>query len=168
MSELVREGGSYRHPRDPGEPTTGTRRLSVTDEEGAILRALAARKRVIEVGTGLGVSARYMAETAKYVLTVDVDEWAREQFNHDCPVGAMCVDAIPDASEEFDLAFIDGSHLREHVTRDIKAVLPLLRKPGGILVLHDIKYKHVEAGALDAGITYRMLKTEHGLGLVFL
>lgn len=36
-----------------------------------------------------------------------------------------------------DFAFIDANHTKEHVLADIKAWLPKIRKPGGVLAGHD-------------------------------
>ena len=65
MKLVPQENGSYTHPADPGEPTTGTPRLSVTELEADILAALVAGRDVLEIGTGLGVSTRAMAATAR-------------------------------------------------------------------------------------------------------
>jgi hypothetical protein len=74
------KGGYYSHPEDPGEAYYGgsPKRLSVTDEEAEILAKLATGMTVLELGTGLGVSTKALASTAKSVITVDPDPWVRE------------------------------------------------------------------------------------------
>lgn len=132
------ETGSWEHPDDPGEPSTGVRRLSVTDTEAAILSGLAAGKMVIEIGTGLGVSTRALARWASVVYTIDVDEWV---FRNIMPTLPENVTAVTDrahfhAGKAFDLVFIDGDHSGEAVKADLRFARQLCR---GLIVCHDAK-----------------------------
>lgn len=131
---------------DPGEmyysrscSRNGTPRISVTREEGEILAELARDRDVLEIGTGLAVSTRYLARTARRVVTVDVDPWVEEYLAKSAPlpenVEFRCV--VPPVESKFDLAFIDGCHLQEHVEADIAACVQRLR-PDGLLVFHDL------------------------------
>ncbi len=118
--------GNFLAEDDPGDPLIATKRRSVTTEEAEILKDLAKGKRVLDVGTGLGVSARAMAKTAKEVISVDVDPWAH---SFEFPDNVKLVTKIPEWN--FDLAFIDGSHKVQAVYDDLKAAFAL------IYILHD-------------------------------
>jgi SAM-dependent methyltransferase len=79
MIELVRDAnGSYTCPTDPGEPELRTPRVSVTDAEAEQIAKWCAGLRVVEFGTGLGVSTRAIAKTAAEVITFDVDQWVQQ------------------------------------------------------------------------------------------
>ena len=127
--------GAVRCPDDPGEPGYGvlSQRISVTPEETRILRALALDRRVLEIGTGLGVSTRAMAETAAMLVTVDCDPWVHEHVV--LPGGVLRASTVEDY--EVDLVFIDGLHTPDAVRTDIQSALRVLR-PRGIIVFHDI------------------------------
>lgn len=89
------KGGRYRAD-DPGEPTTGVPRVSIADDEVELLASLVAGKRVLEIGTGLGVSARAMASTATEVVTVDIDPWVHANVWPLLPRNVRCCAEIPD------------------------------------------------------------------------
>lgn len=139
--KLVRTNDdNYECPDDPGEAgydVVGPRR-SVTDEEGEILANLASGRRVLEIGTGLAVATRYLASTAREVVTVDPDSWVEDpgianvRFMRSIPVG-----------EVFDLAFIDGNHKYEAVMHDIARTNSLL------IALHDTYLEDVQRAVKD-------------------
>ena len=108
MTLELDSNGSYRHLDDPGEPTTGDPRLSVTDEEAAILSVLAHGRTVVEFGTGLGVSTRALAQTAQLVCTVDVDEWVQDTIWPDLPVNVVCHVDRSELPTQADMVFIAG------------------------------------------------------------
>ena len=138
--------------------------MSVTDDECRVLAWLAERRDVLEIGTGLGVSTRAMAETARGVMTVDPDPWVANN------VSFVGINVLPttelDADEwrRFDLAFIDGDHSEEAVLADLRAVIPLLR-PGGLIVLHDTNLCGVRGAAESFGTLVRM-DTKGHLGML--
>jgi len=114
---LIRtDNGNYYDPKDPGESQypNSPPRLSVTDDEVEILADLARQKVVLEIGTGLGISTRALASTAKRVVTIDPDPWVRDPemsnvvFLREAPM-----------TGQFDIVFIDGHHSTEAVLQDI-------------------------------------------------
>lgn len=163
------ENGSYRADGDPGEPGYLTPRVSITDEEGEILAGLVAGLAVLEIGTGLGVSTRWLAETAAAVLTVDVDPWVHA---HVWPLLGVGVEtARPDqlaerlAGAKVQAAFIDGHHTTDAVVADIGLVLPHMAK-GGIWIFHDTHSKQVLRAIEGVGMKLRRTwPTAHGLGV---
>jgi hypothetical protein len=153
---------SYLAPEDPGEPGYGTKRLSVTDQEGDILSMLAIRKTVLEIGTGLGVSTRYLAIHARAVYTVDIDPWVQasiwpalvEENPNVIPLAAL--GELP----PIDLAFIDGCHYAENVVADVARVRPYLKAHGKI-VFHDANYLDLSGFG-----RVQVIHTTHGLGIL--
>lgn len=159
MSEDFPKLGSHVHDNDPGEPTTSRPRLSITDAEGEILAALAKGKRVLEIGTGLGVSTVYLARDASSVVTVDVDPWVETTIVPGLPSNVTFCRDRKQVKGRFDLAFVDGDHQTEAVEADVKFVRARTR---GLLVCHDTKYETVQRALKDC---WTYLDTDHGLGL---
>ncbi|MBP7570907.1 MAG: class I SAM-dependent methyltransferase [Acidobacteria bacterium] len=156
--------GGYTSPDDPGEPGhCGAPRWSVTDDEAALLTLLARGKRVLEVGTGLGVSTRALARSAASVVTIDIDPWVQEQVWPDLPA-AVRREQAPPVEGQFDLVFIDGEHSAASVAADLVATLPLLR-PGGLIVLHDMHGDGVRSAATAAGVAVFVIPTHNHIGL---
>ncbi len=161
--------GSYVSLADPGEPgyPGGPARRSITPAEGEILSALAAGKTVVEIGTGLGISARCMATTAYRIITYDTDPWVRAavwpyliDLHNVTPVALE-----PDTPAE--MVFIDGCHAPEAVRADLALARRLL-KPGGLIVLHDMRAGNVGDTVRDSGIgPVFTCDTTHGLGVVW-
>ena len=163
MRELIPHStGSYMHPADPGEPSTGDPRLSVTDVEADLLAALVVGREVIEIGTGLGVSTRALARTAKTVVTVDIDEWVQETIWPTLPANVIPSPVVP-VGKLFDAAFIDGDHSTDAVVADWLAVAPLVRQ-NGLVLAHDTNSKHVRDG-LPSGFVF--VETTHGVGILW-
>lgn len=150
------------------DPSTQPRyRYSVTRDEAEILAAMAREKRVLEVGTGLGVATRAMATTARNVVTVDVDRWVLESVPLSPDVELR--EDIPDDGRVFDLIFIDGDHTRDAVIKDIERAMPVLA-PGGRIVFHDYTHRShpgVAEACLRLGLAERItvVKTANGLGV---
>lgn len=165
---LVRQpSGSYTDPNDPGEPgyASGAPRVSVTDVEGRILSALCRRANVLEIGTGLGVSTRWIAQTASGISTVDTDDWVHKNVQLPTNVQRFAsVDEIP-IGPQFDVAFIDGCHAASQIDRDIRDATSRLRA-GGLIVLHDVNTSSVRSAAQLAGELV-LVDTAHGLGLLW-
>lgn len=137
------ERGNYYCEDDLGEKgyQGSPKRLSVTDEEAEILKGLVRELRVLEIGTGLGVSTRAMAESAREIVSVDIDSWTHE-FTF--PSNVRLMRNVP--LEAFDLAFIDGSHKYGYVLADINIV------DAPILVLHDCFIEDVKRAIRVSGI----------------
>lgn len=162
--------GSFVHPRDPGEFAYGTAtpRMSVSVEEAKILSWLARGCVVIEIGTGLAVSTRALAERAQIVSTVDNDPWVHSTIwpllEHTPRV--VTFTSIPENHVRADLVFIDGDHRAPGVERDIASVKPFCR-PDTLVVFHDVKYSNVGDVVRAASRVMRKIDTVHGLGLVW-
>jgi predicted O-methyltransferase YrrM len=125
----------YRCPSDP-DPD----RASVTLQEGIVLADWAAGKRVLEVGTGLGVSTVCLADTATEVVTIDPDEWVHA--NVTLPANVVRVRSLDEVRGTFDLAFIDGDHTYDAVVRDIEECLVHMNADGHV-AFHDISHPDV-------------------------
>ncbi len=168
------ENGSYRAKGDPGEAHTNAPRVSVTRDEARILMELARGKDVIEIGTGLGVSAQALACHAARVATIDPDPWVEE---HVWPMlkgyainPLRSMDELKKryrdwGSHKFELAFIDGMHDCESVTRDIESVVPYMML-GCLIVLHDFNHEPVRKAAEQFGKATK-IETHHGIGLLW-
>lgn len=139
--------------------------MSVTDDECRVLAWLAQGRCVLEIGTGLGVSTRAMAETAFGMLTIDPDPWVAENLSW-LPLNVAHRARLEEwaGQVDFDMAFIDGDHEEEAVLRDIQSVLPLLRR-GGPVVLHDTNLEGVRRAAESFGTLVRMDTNGH-LGML--
>lgn len=174
MTALIRTAnGAFAHPDDPGEPGYGEKRIrwSVTPRESAILRSLARGRRVLEIGTGLGVSTSRIAKFAEHVDTVDVDPWVQQTIAPGLPDNVtfyLGSDTVPrDAS--YSMVFIDGLHEKDAVCADIRFALRQIERPG-LIVLHDGRMPHVQLGIQASGIDTRTaypLQTECGLIVIF-
>lgn len=168
---VAHDPAGYTADADPNEPEMGHGRWSVTAEEGAWLRDRVYGKTVVEIGTGLGVSTRYMAESAHLVITCDIDPWVRREVWPDLAdldnvlfMGSIA--AIVCTHEWPDVVFIDGRHSAEAVQRDILAARAML-KDGGEIILHDTQAASVKAGAASTGMMVEYHNYFHnGLGLI--
>lgn len=163
------EAGAWSTPDDPGEPGYQGQvwdempRRSVTREEGGYLSTLARGRTVLEIGTGLGVSTRYLAATARSIVTLDVDRWVQDTIWPGLvELGVMARAQRPDGAQ-FDLVFIDGNHSRAAVAADIQRALGVATQ---MLVFHDTKRASVIWAMRDAlpGPIWET-RTTNGLGL---
>ena len=106
-------------------------------EVQVLLRALASGRRVAELGTAFGVAAAAMAETARSVVTVELDPEraaaAREHLASFANVEALEGDAydVLRGRGPFGLVFADGGRY------EWEELLALL-EPGGLLVKDDL------------------------------
>lgn len=167
---LTPKNAGFTDPRDPGEQCYGTEvpRGSISLFEGEFLATLCAAKRVIEVGTGLGISTRYIARTAECVWTIDPDPWVKEVIVPEIGevnVVALCSwDGVP---AHVDVVFIDGCHKPGAVANDLRLASEKLQNCG-VIVLHDWRLPDVQKGAALYGASVSPVNTEFGLGLITL
>lgn len=164
MNLQTLENGSRVCTDDPGEPATGKPRLSITQEEGMLLRWLAKDKRVLEIGTGLGVSTEWLASSAFRVDTVDTDPWVWEHVFASFPVSPTlrCYrDRINLPERDYDMVFIDGNHTTDDTAADVAFARSVC--PRGVIAVHDAKIDKVRV-ALDG---FGIADTEHGIGFAF-
>lgn len=152
---------SQIHPDDPGEPTTGVPRLSITRDEALILELLAAGKYVLEVGTGLAVSTNALAHSAVRVMTVDPDPWVHSTIWPYLPENVDVRSSLETVEGIFDMVFIDGDHEAPSVARDVEECLRRVA-PGALIVAHDANYAEVAEGL---GEGWYVIPTTHGLAL---
>lgn len=160
---LERAPNGYYCPDDPGEPF-GDKRWSVSDTEARLLSELFAGKNVLEIGTGLGISARKMAETAKCVHTVDVDAWVKENVLPSLPHNVIFYDNIKNVPGSLDGAFIDGLHVYKQVMEDIVNARNMVKK-GGLIILHDYHIDDVYNAIMDCNMNCIEIKTFAGMAL---
>jgi predicted O-methyltransferase YrrM len=117
-------------------------RASITQNEGRYLASWAAGLRVLEIGTGLGVSTVCLASTAKEVMTIDPSEWVRAALK--LPANVVQLASFDEVhGGEFDMAFIDGLHDKRSVMRDIVDCLQVV-KYGGSIAFHDLSHGTVQ------------------------
>ncbi|MGA1074153.1 MAG: class I SAM-dependent methyltransferase [Ilumatobacteraceae bacterium] len=161
MNLIPHSTGSYVHGDDPGEPTTGEPRLSITEVEGEMLAVLAAGRSVLEFGTGLGVSTRALARTARKVYTVDIDEWVQETIWPTLPDNVSTCDDR-DRLPIVDMVFIDGDHTEEGTAADVAAAMRLASE---VIVMHDTSAPTVRSACDDEWL---FIGTTHGLGVRWL
>jgi len=153
-------------PDDPGEPGTEQKRLSINDIEGRLLSALVRGLDVLEIGTGLGVSAEWMARTAHSVVTVDVDPWVWE---HVFPCLTSKIIAFRDTinlTHDYDACFIDGLHTFEQCAADIITARKHVKR-GGLIILHDLYIEPVRMALLDSGLRYVHIQTKAGMAVAW-
>lgn len=159
------DAGSWVEDDDPGEPSTGHPRLSVTDEEAAILASFAAGRVVYEIGTGLGVSTRALASTAQRVVTKDIDPWVQENIWPTLPANVSTVGKDGRGMSGFhpQMVFIDGDHTADAVRRDMVEAIEVVQRPC-LIVCHDVNYENVRTG-ISFDDRWWVIPTTHGLGL---
>lgn len=152
---------------DPGEPGTNAPRLSINDVEGRILSELVRGLSVLEIGTGLGVSTKWMAKTAAGVYTVDIDPWVQEHVFPTMPGNVICLGSLPQLDRCFAAAFVDGCHDYESVRKDI-VTGRLYVKRGGLLIFHDLYIEGVKRAIDEAfGDRYIHIQTIAGMALAW-
>jgi predicted O-methyltransferase YrrM len=138
---VLTKEGNYFSPNDPGERCYGdkTPRRSVAPAEAEILMDLAADRKVLEIGTGLGFSTRAMARTALAVVTIDDDPWVAE--NVELPDNVLRLTCFA-VKGRFDLVFVDGDHRYEQVVHDLRFALDNLAR-SGVIAVHDTNINDV-------------------------
>ncbi len=165
--------GNYICPDDPGEPgyEGNPPRRSVTDEECGVLQALAWKRRVLEIGVGLGVSTRAFADVALSVTAIESDPWVWEHVigkPKDWPRRVFFY--RPEAARlalegPYGLAFIDGNHDSAWCREDILFCLRLKSSSKMVFVLHDTNLCGVRRAAESFGTLVRM-DTKGHLGML--
>jgi predicted O-methyltransferase YrrM len=145
---------------------------AVTAEEARALASLARGRTVLELGAQFGYSTVVLASVADLVISVDwhqgdphAGEWDTwDIFNANLArygvqdrvqaVVGRFEDVLPRmeaAGDQFDGAFLDGSHDEASVARDLSLVLPLIRT-GGFVAFHDYG-RGPETGHPDFAVT---------------
>jgi hypothetical protein len=169
------EHGAYVHPDDPGEIgyKNNPPRISVTDDEARLLASLVPGRNVLEIGTGLGISARAMSTTANLVYTVDTDDWVKRCIAPYLPKRVYFIDSLSKIADRnawdkvwFDVAFIDGWHEKEAVMMDIGHVHHFFNSEYAQIILHDTKLPGVRAAIEEYDLKPIIeFDTHYGLGV---
>lgn len=139
-------------------------RWSVNDTEARLLSELFRNLLVLEIGTGLGISTRGLAETARFVYTVDIDPWVEREVAPTLPENVKFCNNIDNVPDLLDGAFIDGLHSLNQCRKDIVAARNKV-KPGGILVFHDTRMMPIIDAICESGMQGVMIHTSAGMGL---
>lgn len=161
MELITLPNGSYQCPDDPGEPVYNAPRVSITDEEGRILQEYANGRRVLEIGTGLGVSTHHL-RTAAELWTTDIDAWVKENVWPGLrELGVNCVER-DEIVGQFDLIFIDGCHTPEWVQQDWKLACTVGRLYAQV-IFHDADIIPIRK---LTGRQPQIIPTQHGLGIL--
>jgi tRNA A58 N-methylase Trm61 len=164
MTKLVPAPNGWLCPNDPGEPGKNAPRWSVNDVEAKLVSEILAGRRVLEVGTGLGVATHKIAEKSE-VYTVDIDPWVKKTVAPDLPKNVRFFDNIKDVPRPLDGAFIDGRHTYEDCLRDIKDAMEIV--PDGVFVFHDTKMNTVYSAIRDSGLEFVMVHTIAGMAIAW-
>ena len=163
MRLVESKANGYYCPDDQNEPFRNGKRLSVSDVEARVLSEFSCGKDVLEIGTGLGVSTREIAKNAKWVHTVDIDDWVRD--NVELPENCTFYEDINLLPDNFaDMAFVDGSHIEEHVIEDAEHCRRIV-KPGGLLLFHDCNITSVHNGIYESGLVMFIFNIGTGIGV---
>lgn len=152
----------YLCPDDPGEPGLGKQRWSVNNMEARIVSELFKGDIVLEIGTGLGVSTRAIAEKASFVHTVDVDKWVKENVVPGLPDNVMFYETTDKVPHLLDGAFIDGLHTYSQCCLDIIEARKRVKK-GGLIVLHDANMAQIRKAIVDSKMECYEIKTVAGI-----
>lgn len=141
MSRARLSAAPRTHPDDPGEPQHGLPRIGIAPDEEAVLLSLHGDY-ALDIGTGLGFSARALAACNHAVYTVDPDPWVQRTIWPTLPGNVRPVSTIEDVPivELFDVVFIDGIHTAKSVRSDFISAVRRT-KVAGIVLLHD--WRHV-------------------------
>lgn len=169
LAELDFGEAGYVCVVDPGEVgyESGQRRGGIAGPEAELLSAFARRRLVIEIGTGLGVSTRAMARTAKQVHTIDVDPWVIQQVFPRVMRDCANVHCHPDdigLPTPCDLVFVDGNHEIGSVLSDLRRAKSWVASDG-LIIVHDLRLNGVR-GALNKTCRFVELATHFGMAVV--
>ncbi len=136
----------------PGGPGVKT---SLTDSELQALRELAQGGRVVEIGAAFGASTVALAQSARFVLSVDPEPRQRPALiaygvaARVSIVAARSQEFLPGLDPaSFELAFIDGDHSYEATLADLRAMCRLVRFAGWV-ALHDYGHLYDVTRAMD-------------------
>ena len=165
MIDLKPAPNGYMSPQDPGEPGRNQPRWSVNDVEARIIGELCRGLNVLEIGTGLGISSKAIAQKANSLHTVDIDPWVIKNIHPELiKLGNVITWSEMPMHGEANALFLDGFHEYNQVKKDIAAVRPLLVK-GAIMIFHDLYIDGVYRGIIDSGLTPLHIQTTAGIGV---
>jgi predicted O-methyltransferase YrrM len=148
----------------PSAPGTGAVRWSISPEQAKLLAELARGRSVLEIGTGTGLSAEWMARTARSVTTYDVDSEVERLVWPHLPrnVTARNRTVSPLSGGPYEMVFVDGLHDHAAVLADIQEARPLTDLTT-IWVFHDYHMQGV-SGAIAASKLFRVREVQSDAG----
>lgn len=144
---------------------------------------------VLEIGSGWGLFARsFLDSTTGFLTTIDkkgdlptfekYTEGFQDRIERLVGSSADILEEFESNGVEFDVVFVDGSHVYEDVLKDLDLALVLTKKGGFILVDdcgHPENFKNLEDGSLHYGVTKALVEMEvdfeykavgHGLAII--
>lgn len=168
MVNLSPAPNGYLCKEDPGEPVLNKPRWSVNEIEARIVSELCRGLRVLEIGTGLGVSTKEIARRAKWVYTVDIDPWVKEYVASGLPENVSFFESVEGIQDGFplDAEFIDGQHSYRQVEQDIRDSRKLIKRDG-LFVFHDARMEPVKKAVIDSGLQATFVATALGLAIAW-
>jgi predicted O-methyltransferase YrrM len=147
----------------PSAERTGPVRWSVSEPQAERLAELARGKRVLEIGTGTGLSTEALARHAVSVRTYDVDDEVKRLVWPHLPANVTAVDRrVHPVEGVYDLLFIDGLHDGEGVAADLRDCIPTAA-PGAIWVFHDWQMAGVEKTVTESKL-FRVTEVQSDAG----
>jgi hypothetical protein len=151
-------------PGDPGEPQHGSPRRSINEIEYEILSHVSTDRIVVEIGTGLGVSAEALAKRAKKVYTYDPDVWVAREIVPHLPTNVIPImGTMGKTPEKCDVVFVDGDHSTDAVRNDIKNI----RWNGiDIAIFHDVDEESVRRALEIEGVRWYRLSERLGFAII--
>ncbi len=161
---LIPAPNGFIDDKDPGEPGRNEPRWSVNLIEARVGSELFRGLYVLEIGTGLGVATKEIAKRAKYVHTVDIDEWVKKTIVPELPENVTFYDNIKNVPVGLDAAFIDGYHSYEQCTKDIVDARRIV-KQDGLFVLHDTNMDAIRKAVKESGMEIIAMGTRAGMAL---
>ncbi len=109
-------------------------------------------ERIIEFGFHRGGTTRWLAQFAKEIITVDVNEFvtnASKKYQNieawNCPT-SEALEKIKEKKLAFDLAIVDADHSRKAVCKDISGLI----KHADVILMHDSFNPECRKGMQDA------------------
>lgn len=160
------DNGSLVCDEDPGEPGTGSKRVSITPLEGRFLGFLTTGRRVLEIGTGLGISTDFLACHARRVVTLDVDPWVWAIIWPHLAKNVTPVGHRSRVEGKFDVVFIDARHTTDETEADVAYAKTKITQ--GMIVVHDANLEEVRYALLDDDLAWQLVPTTHGIGIAYI
>lgn len=164
MYKLVPAPNGMMCKEDPGEPNVGKPRWSVNAIEARMVSELCRGLEVLEIGTGLGVSTKEIAKRARFVYTVDVDQWVEKTIAPTLPTNVSFYKDTRYIRVGLDAAFIDGFHSFEQCKKDIIEARRIV-KQDGLFIFHDMKISGVMRAVMNSGLKVVYIETYAGMAV---
>ena len=162
-----------------GDRTITPIEISISKKYGSFIYSLAAfnnARIAIESGTGFGISGAYLlsalALKGGHLHTFEIAEYSSlapkilSQVSDSFTVyndSFFSFATAIDRSVVFDLAFIDAVHNSDNVVRSVKSLVGWM-KPGGVIIIDDIKQNDIMANAWQTVAKHPMISLAARIG----